>query len=222
MPYEALHERAANADAITQHADRIFDYLTTMHATGQTVTTAQINDYALKTTSAYGWYGVVGYALLGAAMEFSPKRPASTAGESPTRPASAPQRTWRDFIHEAQNRVAAAKAKYGVSDGAVMMANGGSSELGESFVPDSHWQTKAPSQVTPGTNRLDHTRISGRTGRVEQSRVIYDQYGRQTYRVDRTDHMRPESHSNPHLHQREYVPVGRNPHFIDTKYDLKK
>ncbi|PRB06824.1 hypothetical protein CQ046_01645 [Chryseobacterium sp. MYb7] len=58
-----------------------------------------------------------------------------------------------------------------------------------------------------GTNRMDWIRSSGRTGRIEVSRVIYDNYGRQIYRVDFSYHMRPINHSLPHLHQYEYGPA---------------
>ncbi len=77
----------------------------------------------------------------------------------------------------------------------------------------------APKNVTPGTRRLDHRRVSSRTGKVEDSRVIYDEYGRQTYRVDKTNHMRPrgtggadQGHSNPHLHETTYAPKGARGH----------
>lgn len=75
---------------------------------------------------------------------------------------------------------------------------------------DKYWERYAPDQVAPGTTRVDWTRKSGRTGRTEESRVIYDEFGRQKYRVDKTDHMRPSDHSNPHLHEyiygRQYRP----------------
>ena len=91
---------------------------------------------------------------------------------------------------------------------------------GKPFVPDEYWQGYAPEQVTPGTRRLDFTRESGRTGRVEESRVIYDEFGRQTYRVDKTDHMRPESHSDPHLHEYKYHPTPQSPHVTETRHNF--
>ncbi len=66
---------------------------------------------------------------------------------------------------------------------------------------EKYWQQYAPKQVTPGITRIDFTRISGRTGRSEVSTGIYDAYGRMIYRVDWTDHMRPNDHSSPHLHE---------------------
>jgi len=88
------------------------------------------------------------------------------------------------------------------------------------FVPDEYWQRYAPDQVTPGIIRLDFRRISGRTGRIEDSRVIYDEFGRQKYRIDKTDHMRPADHSNPHLHEREYHPEPQDPAVTETRHNL--
>ena len=76
---------------------------------------------------------------------------------------------------------------------------------------EKYWQNYSPKQVSPGTRRLDFERVSGRTGRSETSRVIYDEHGRQIYRVDFSDHMRPLDHSNPHLHEYQYGP-GFDPH----------
>jgi hypothetical protein len=45
---------------------------------------------------------------------------------------------------------------------------------------------------------------------MEDSRVIYGKFGRQTYRVDFSDHMRPLEHSNPHLHEYEYSNAFKN------------
>lgn len=70
-----------------------------------------------------------------------------------------------------------------------------------------YWENYASKQVEPGKTRIDWSRISGRTGHMENSRVIYDSYGRQTYRVDFSDHMRPLDHSIPHLHEYRYGPA---------------
>ena len=79
-------------------------------------------------------------------------------------------------------------------------------EAAEAARYQAYWQRYAPDQVTPGITRLDWFRVSGRTGRLETSRVIYDEFGRQRYRVDFTDHLRPGAHSNPHLHEYLYGP----------------
>ena len=82
-----------------------------------------------------------------------------------------------------------------------------------------YWQRGAPRQVTPGTGPVEWQRQSGRTGRMEYSDVAYDQWGRQSYRTDYTDHMRPESHTNPHLHEYQYGP-GYGPNGSETTYGL--
>ncbi|MBL9021940.1 MAG: RHS repeat-associated core domain-containing protein [Myxococcales bacterium] len=86
------------------------------------------------------------------------------------------------------------------------------------FVPPEYWTRYAPQQVAPGTTRVDFGRFSGRTGGFEESRVIYDEFGRQRYRLDKTTHLRPEAHSNPHLHEYEYGP-GFTP-FRETTYNF--
>jgi len=92
-------------------------------------------------------------------------------------------------------------------------------EGGGPFVPGEYWTRPAPHQVEPGTIRLDHTRLSGRTNRIEESIVVYDQYGRIRFRVDKTDHLRPDSHTNPHLHEFEYAP-GFTP-FKENLHNIK-
>lgn len=92
----------------------------------------------------------------------------------------------------------------------------------EPFVPDEYWQRYAPDQIAPtgSPERMFHRRISGRTGRIEDSTVIYDRFGRQRLRIDHTDHMRPASHSNPHYHERTYHPSPHNPHYTQTQHNL--
>ena len=81
-------------------------------------------------------------------------------------------------------------------------------EAGEAARYAKYWESYAPKQISPGTTRMDWLRVSGRTGRMESSRVIYDNYGRQLYRVDFSNHMRPLNHSVPHLHQYQYGPMS--------------
>ena len=106
---------------------------------------------------------------------------------------------------------------------ASMAGSGGPGPIDDSLAYEKYWQRYAPDQVTPGTGRLDFTRQSGRTGRFENSRVIYDDFGRQRYRIDFTDHMRPEVHSDPHLHVYEYGP-GYRPYresIFDFLFDIE-
>ena len=82
---------------------------------------------------------------------------------------------------------------------------------------EKYWQNYAPSQVAPGTTRLNWDRISGRTGQYENSTVIYDQFGRQSYRVDWTNHMRAD-HSNPHLHELKYNYKTHRGGYIENRF----
>jgi RHS repeat-associated protein len=77
-------------------------------------------------------------------------------------------------------------------------------EAGEAARYLKYWERNYAPTFAPGVKRMDWNRISFRTGKLETSRVIYDDYGRQIYRVDFTDHMRPDMHSSPHLHYYQY------------------
>jgi hypothetical protein len=93
------------------------------------------------------------------------------------------------------------------TEGAAKGGFGSMMEAGEAARYTKYWENYAPKQVAPGTTRMDWLRVSGRTGRMESSRVIYDDYGRQMYRVDFSNHMRPFDHSVPHLHHYQYGPA---------------
>ncbi|MDT0003987.1 hypothetical protein QJV14_11180 [Listeria cossartiae subsp. cayugensis] len=43
-------------------------------------------------------------------------------------------------------------------------------------------------------------------GTIEKSKVIYDEFGRQSIRVDFSDHGMPLEHSVPHIHEYLYGP----------------
>jgi RHS repeat-associated protein len=76
-------------------------------------------------------------------------------------------------------------------------------EADEAAIYAKYWSRYAPDVDAPGS-RLDFWRMSSRTGRLEFSQVIYDEAGRQRWRIDWTDHMRPADHSIPHLHEYTY------------------
>lgn len=82
-----------------------------------------------------------------------------------------------------------------------------------------YWEGYTPKYVARGATRLDWLKFSGRTGRMEASRVIYDNYGRQIYRVYFSNHMRPLNHSNPHLHQYEHG-LGYFPNAKEKLYNF--
>ena len=69
----------------------------------------------------------------------------------------------------------------------------------EPFLPDEYYKKNyAPMQGTPGS-RMDFSRL-GSSGKIEKSRVIYDQAGKQKYRIDYSDHGNSDHHTNPHMH----------------------
>jgi RHS repeat-associated protein len=88
-------------------------------------------------------------------------------------------------------------------------------------LPDEVFSGKAPKQVTPGTQTIEHSRYNPKTGRLEKSKVHYDQYGRQKGRTDYTDHGYPNNHTSPHHHKTEYGPgynAGKNSGPLDGPY----
>nr|WP_236838697.1 RHS repeat-associated core domain-containing protein [Caldalkalibacillus salinus] len=79
----------------------------------------------------------------------------------------------------------------------------------EPFLPDEYYKNNyAPIQGTPGA-RIDFSRL-GSSGKVENSRVIYDQAGKQKYRIDYTDHGNSFHHTNPHMHEYIYQDAGKS------------
>lgn len=59
---------------------------------------------------------------------------------------------------------------------------------------------------------MTQERYNPKTGKLEKSDITYDEYGRQSKRVDHTNHgygdkSKPkEYHSDPHTHKYEYGP----------------
>ncbi|WP_025721243.1 phage baseplate assembly protein V [Paenibacillus sp. 1-18] len=79
----------------------------------------------------------------------------------------------------------------------------------EPFLPDEYYKKNyAPMQGTPGA-RIDFSRL-GSSGQIEKSRVIYDQAGKQKYRIDYSDHGNFAHHTNPHMHEYVYQDAGKN------------
>ena len=69
---------------------------------------------------------------------------------------------------------------------------------GESFVPDEYWERDASKFGTPNTT-ITHKKYNSHTGKIEISTVSYDYAGRQTVRIDWTNHGYLD-HKNPHVH----------------------
>ena len=69
------------------------------------------------------------------------------------------------------------------------------------FVPDEYWTRNAPLNGTPNSKIQHQKMLSG--GSIETSTVIYDYAGRQSIRIDWTNHSRLD-HGFPHVHFRFY------------------
>ncbi|KGR83736.1 hypothetical protein [Lysinibacillus odysseyi] len=87
----------------------------------------------------------------------------------------------------------------------------------ELFVPDEYWKSKAPSNATPGL-KIEHYRDYN--GKKEKSTVIYDDFGRQRYRIDHSDHSMPLDHSVPHLHEYKFDDPGYSEKGKDFRYNF--
>ena len=74
----------------------------------------------------------------------------------------------------------------------------------EPFVPDEYWMRNAPLNGTPNS-KIQHQKMLS-DGSIETSTVIYDYAGRQSIRIDWTNHGRLD-HGSPHVHFRFY---GKN------------
>ena len=71
---------------------------------------------------------------------------------------------------------------------------------------EQYWSNNAPKNSTPGA-KFDHYKYNN--GVSERSTVIYDNFGRQQYRIDYNNHGYSD-HSIPHLHEYKYGPGYEN------------
>ena len=90
---------------------------------------------------------------------------------------------------------------YYVGDTSVLVHN---KCTNEPFVPDEYWMRNAPLNGTPNS-KIQHQKMLS-DGSIETSTVIYDYAGRQSIRIDWTNHGRLD-HGSPHVHFRFY---GKN------------
>ena len=72
----------------------------------------------------------------------------------------------------------------------------------EPFLPDSFYSKHAPKQSTPNSSYTNYT-YNNYTGKYEKSTAYYDFAGRQTIRIDWTNHGY-SNHGNPHVHYTTY------------------
>ncbi|QTB21110.1 hypothetical protein J1907_15160 [Lysinibacillus sphaericus] len=90
----------------------------------------------------------------------------------------------------------------------------------EPFLPDKYYKNNyAPDDGTPGA-RFDFSRL-GSSGQIENSRVIYDQAGKQKFRIDYSDHGNSLHHTNPHMHENIWQDGGKSAreikYFVDPE-----
>lgn len=72
----------------------------------------------------------------------------------------------------------------------------------EPFLPDSFYSKHAPKLSTPNSSYTNYT-YNNYTGKYEKSTAYYDFAGRQTIRIDWTNHGY-SNHGNPHVHYTIY------------------
>jgi hypothetical protein len=90
----------------------------------------------------------------------------------------------------------------------------------EPFLPDKYYKNNyVPDDGTPGA-RFDFSRL-GSSGQIENSRVIYDQAGKQKFRIDYSDHGNSLHHTNPHMHEYIWQDGGKSAreikYFVDPE-----
>ena len=81
----------------------------------------------------------------------------------------------------------------------------------EPFLPDSFYSKHSPKQSTPYSSYTNY-KYNSYTGKYERSTAYYDFAGRQSIRVDWTNHGY-SNHGNPHVHYTIYnsqYPYGRS------------
>jgi len=87
-------------------------------------------------------------------------------------------------------------------------------------LPDEYYKNNYVSDDgTPGA-RFDFSRL-GSSGQIENSRVIYDQAGKQKFRIDYSDHGNSLHHTNPHMHEYIWQDGGKSSreikYFVDPE-----
>ncbi|ARM72121.1 hypothetical protein LMxysn_0486 [Listeria monocytogenes] len=88
-------------------------------------------------------------------------------------------------------------------------ASGAESSFDELMSPseaaryDQYWGRKAPQVGTPNSSYYHFREYNGT---IEKSKVIYDEFGRQSLRVDFSNHGMLLEHSIPHIHEYLYGP----------------
>ena len=85
----------------------------------------------------------------------------------------------------------------------------------EPFLPDRFYSKHAPKQSLPNSSYTNYT-YNDYTGKYEKSTAYYDFGGRQTIRIDWTNHGY-SSHGDPHVHYTTYN--SQNPNGSTVRWD---
>ncbi|EAD9533446.1 hypothetical protein AF088_14395, partial [Listeria monocytogenes] len=87
----------------------------------------------------------------------------------------------------------------------------------EPFLPEEYYKNNYSSMDGIPNSRMEYNRL-GSSGNVEKSVIIYDSQGKQSIRIDYSDHGNSLHHTNPHIHEYEWFDGGRAAN--ETKYFL--
>ena len=95
----------------------------------------------------------------------------------------------------------------------------------ETFLPDSYYKNNYSSMDGTPNSKMEFDRL-GSSGNVEKSTVIYDQSGKQSIRIDYSDHGNSLHHTNPHIHEFEWnngykYPTSETKYFLDENGVLR-
>ena len=116
------------------------------------------------------------------------------------------------------------KKEEALEDGSIIKENleSGSTTFADMMSPkeatryEAYWKQNAPNYNTPNSKI---TYYKEHNGVIEKSTVIYDDFGRQRWRIDYNNHGYSD-HSIPHLHEREYSPRYDPMKGKETRYDI--
>lgn len=75
-------------------------------------------------------------------------------------------------------------------------------------------------------SKIEFNRL-GSSGNIEKSIIIYDKQGKQSIRIDYSDHGNSLHHTNPHIHEFEWKNGNKNPsshikYFLDENGILRQ
>ena len=95
----------------------------------------------------------------------------------------------------------------------------------ETFLPEEYYKNNYSSMDGAPNSRMEFYRM-GSSGNVEKSVIIYNNQGKQSMRIDYSNHGNSLHHTNPHIHEYEWKNGYKNPsshkkYFLDKKGVLR-